>query len=442
MKVAILGFARQGVSAYNYYRARGAQLSICDKRQQLDSPPEAAELRLGNDYLKHLDQFDLLVRTPALPPREIEKANPGVPDILERVTTTSNEFFKQVKTPIIAVTGTKGKGSTCLLSQAILEAAGLRVSLLGNIGVAPLDKLEEAQAADVVVFEIASFQTMDLSYSPPVGVCLKMAPEHLDWHSDYQEYLQAKAQLFAHQSPSDKAIFCWDNQGSEQVVSQAKGHKLGYSVEAQPKAYVFIRDGLIYLDSDQVAKTSDIRLLGKHSHQNVCAAIAATYDFLPPATAKAAIAEALNKCRGFPSRLEPIAKINGVTYINDSFASAPEASIAALAAVKGAKVLIVGGHDKGVDMQPFVAKILTSNVKHLITIGATGEKIAQLVNQQKPEMSISKDLASMEAIVANAAEHATDGDTVLLSTGSASFGMFKDVFDRAEKFKQAVAQLQ
>ena len=441
MKVAILGFGWQGLSAYNYYRAQGAQLSVCDKSQQLNNAPEGVELRLGDDYLKHLDQFDLLIRTPALPPEEIAKANPDLPDILERVTTASNEFFAQVKTPIIAVTGTKGKGTTCMLAQAILEEAGLSVSLVGNMGIAPLDKVEEARAADIVVFEIASFQSLDLRRSPQVGVCLKMVAEHLDWHHDYQDYLRSKAQLFAYQTPADKAVFFWGDQGSEQVVSLTKARRCGYAVTDQPKAYVFIRKEAVYVDGQPVAKTSDIKLLGQHSRQNVCAAIAAVYDFLPTETASGAIVSALHKCQGFPSRLEPIAEINGVTYVNDSFASAPEASIAALDAIKGPKVLIVGGHDKGANMQQFADKIVVSEVKHLIIIGVTGDKIAELVTKHKPELSISRDLPSMKAIVADAAKHASAGDSVLLSTGSASFGMFKNVFDRAEQFKQAVATL-
>lgn len=440
MKVAILGFARQGIGAYNYFVRQGAEVTICDQKTELESMPAGAKTRLGEDHLKNLADFDLLVRTPILKPEAIVAANPAEPDILSRTTTASNEFFKAVKTPIIAVTGTKGKGTTCLVSKAILEAAGLKVCLVGNIGISPLAVVEQAQAADVVVFEIASFQSLDLIHSPNVGVCLKISPEHLDWHKDFDDYIQAKAQLFGHQQPADKAIFALGNPGAEKAVSQTQATKLSYNPN-DDAAYAHIKAGQIYVDGQVVAKTSDIRLLGQHNWENVCAALAAVYDFLPEGSAHEAITKGLESCAGFPNRLETIAQVNQVTYINDSYASAPEASIAALEAINGPKILIAGGHDKGVAMGGFVSKILSSNVKHLVTIGKTGPRIAELVLKSRPDMSLSQNLTTMPEIVSEAAAHAQAGDTVLLSTACASFGLFKNVDDRAEQFKQAVAQL-
>ena len=441
MKVAILGFGKQGQSNYRYYAAKAAQITICDQQTELADAPKAVKLQLGKDYLANLSGFDLLVRTSYLNPNKITAANPDDKDILAKVTTASKEFFHQVKTPIIAVTGTKGKGTSCYLSQAILEAAGLRVCLVGNIGIPPLDVVTEARQADVVVFEIASCQTMDLDRSPAVGVCLKMSPEHLDWHDDYQDYLNCKAQLFANQKPQDKAIYAFDNAASWQVVSKSSGRQLGYATYDEPQAYIFIKDEQIWIEGQPIAKVGDIRLLGKHSQQNVCAAIAAVFDFLPAGSARQAIAKALDKCRGFTSRLEPIAEINQVTYINDSFASAPPASIAALEAIAGPIVLIAGGHDKGVKMDDFANKIATSNVKHLITIGTTGPTIADLVADKNPKIAISRDLKTMPEIVAEASARASAGDTVLLSTACASWDMFDNFADRAEKFKQAVSNL-
>ena len=440
MKVAILGFGLQGRSAYRYYAAAGHQITICDQAESLNDVPPAAALQLGSDYLRNLNRFDLLIRTPFMQPDKIAAANPEAPDILDKVTTATNEFFSQVNTPIIAVTGTKGKGTTCLLSEAILKQAGLKVCLVGNIGVPPLDVLEEAEAADIVVFEIASFQTMDLTKSPQVGVCLNMSPEHLDWHKDYEDYLSCKARLFANQQSSDKAVFAAGDKDSERVVSSSRGRILAYGA-GDGRAYTCIVGDAIRVDGREVAKVSDIKLLGRHNRQNVLAALAACYDFLPQDAAPAIIKAALRSCEGFPSRLEPIRKLHGVTYINDSYASAPEASIAALEAVTAPKILIAGGHDKGVNMKPFVDKILVSNVKHIIIIGVTGVEIARLLRKREPNFGITEDCRSMKEVVATAAGKAEAGDVVLLSTASASFGMFKNYNDRAEQFKRAVANL-
>ena len=441
MKVAILGFGQQGRSAYGYYRALGHQVTICDQLDKLANAPKGADLRLGPTYLENLRAFDLLVRTPFLQPDKIVAANSNDSHILDRVTTASNEFFQQVQTPIIAITGTKGKGTTSLLCQAILESAGLKVCLVGNVGIPPLDVVEAANKSDVVVFEIASFQTMDLTYSPQVGVCLNMSPEHLDWHKDYEDYLNCKAQLFANQDPKDKAIFAFGDKDSERIVRNGRGQILSYGGN-DFESHACITDESIYVAGKKVAEISDIKLLGRHNQQNVCAAIAACYDFLPAALAGQIIARALSVCKSFPSRLEPIRELRQVTYINDSYASAPEASIAALKAVEAPKILIAGGHDKGVDMSRFVEKILASNVKHLITIGDTGVKIARLVKMQNPDFSLSENCHSMQEIVNDAASHAVAGDVVLLSAGSASFGMFKNYDDRANQFKQAVTELQ
>ncbi len=440
MKVAILGFGQQGISAYKYYVALEHQVTICDQLNKLANSPEGADLRLGPTYLENLGAFDLLVRTPFLQPDKIVVANPNDSHILDRVTTASNEFFQRVKTPIIAITGTKGKGTVSLLCQAILESSGLKVCLVGNVGIPPLDVVEEANKSDVVVFEIASFQTMDLTHSPQVGVCLNMSPEHLDWHKDYEDYLNCKAQLFANQDSKDKAIFAFGDKDSERIVRNGRGQILSYGGN-DFEFYACIIDESIYVAGKEVAKISDIKLLGRHNQQNVCAAIAACYDFLPAALAGQIITRVLHDCKSFPSRLEPIRELRQVTYINDSYASAPEASIAALEAVEAPKILIAGGHDKGVDMSKFVEKILASGVKHVIVIGKTGVEIARLLREKTPDFSITESCKSMKEVVAAAASRAEVGDAVLLSTASASFGMFKNYNDRAEQFKQAVAEL-
>ena len=438
-KVAIAGFGRQGLSAYNYYKQLGAEITICDQQTKLDNLPPNCQLRLGDDYLKNLDDFEIIVRTPFLQPLKILEANSNNPQILDKVTTATNQFFKLVKTPIIAITGTKGKGTTCLLAEAFLKKAGLKTVLAGNIGIAPLDVWQDAQAADVVVFEIASFQSLDLKYSPYIGVCLNMSPEHLDWHFDYTDYLSAKSQLFAQQTKSDYAVYAAGDLDSQKVISNSLAQTISYG--AKTPADVYIKNQNIYIQKQAVAQVSDIQLLGVHNQQNVCAAIAATYLFLPLKQRPQIISQTLKAIKGFPSRLEPIASFKGINFINDSYASAPEASIAALKAIAGPKILIAGGHDKGVDLSNFAQAILNNQVKHLILIGATAPIIANLIKSKNPLFSLSKQTGNMSEIVKEAWRMAQKGDTILLSTACASFGMFKNYDDRAEQFKKAVKKL-
>ena len=186
MKIAILGYGLQGKSAYEFYNSPDNDITICDPVLP-DNLPQGAKTQIGENYLKRLDAFDLIVRSPIVHPRDIVADNS--PEILEKVTSNTNEFLKQCPTKnVIGVTGTKGKGTTATLVAKLLEGLGLRVHLGGNIGTPPLDLLKDNIADDDwVVLELANFQLIDLKYSPHIAVCLTVEPEHLDWHSDVDE---------------------------------------------------------------------------------------------------------------------------------------------------------------------------------------------------------------------------------------------------------------
>jgi len=181
MRIAILGFGSQGAAALEYWSSADNEITICDAITEL-TLPENTKSQLGPDYLQSLDEFDLIVRSPSIHPKDIEAASPGV---AAKVTTVTNEFFKVCPTKnIIGVTGTKGKGTTSTLITKMLEAAGKRVHLGGNIGTPPLEMLKNnIQPDDWVVLELANFQLIDLKYSPPIVACLMIASEHQDWHT-------------------------------------------------------------------------------------------------------------------------------------------------------------------------------------------------------------------------------------------------------------------
>lgn len=441
MKIAILGGGIEGRSAASHYLRLGHQVVICDRSRQLTDLPPGCQTRLGQDYLKNLSQFDLLIRSPSLPPQAIVDANPEYPDILQKITSASNEFFKLFGSKTIAITGTKGKGTTSLLCQAILEAAGLEVCLAGNIGIAPFGAFDKAASSDAIVFEISSFQALDLKFSPAVGVCLNISRDHLDWHPDYDDYLKSKAQLFAHQTKNDQAIYAAGDDDSHQIVANSQARTFDYNGRGL-KAWSMVDGGQLVVDNQTIGKVGDIKLPGTHNRDNVCAALAACYSRLPENNRQAVVAKALSVITSLPCRIETIDCFDGVSYIDDSAATTPEASIAALESVKGGKILIAGGHDKGADMKAFAAAIINNDVRHLIAIGETGQTIARLVKEIDPGFSIDQNQKSMATIVAQATAKAKPGQTVLLSAGSASFGLFKNKTDRSNQFRKAVAELQ
>lgn len=454
MNIAIVGFDRQGRSAYDYWSTPDNTLTICDQNY-IEDVPEGAATKFGGDYLNNLYEFDLIVRTPGLHPQEIVDNNQEDPKILDKVTTVTNEFFKVSPTKrIIGVTGTKGKGTTSTLIAKFLEAAGYTVHLGGNIGIAPLELLKDnIKQDDWVILELANFQLIDIKYSPHIAVCLAIVPEHLDWHQDMYEYVEAKRQMFVHQTIKDVAIFNARNAYAQEIADASPAMQFGFEVpddgnapENTSGAYV---DGShIYFEDQRLCHTDDVLLPGRHNLQNVCAAITATY----PLIAKnqkhphQIVADVLKSFSGLPYRLQPITVINGVLYVNDSLGTTPETALAALKAFTQPKVMILGGADKGIPFDDLVKAVVESNVRHVVIIGKTGPAIADLLRRYDPtgkvKTTVLDDTADMASIVQAAARAAQKGDAVLLSTACASFGMFKDYKDRGDQFNQAVQALE
>ena len=215
MKVAILGFGREGQSAYEYWRKKGAQLVIHDNNDSV-SLPGGAESVLGKGAFLDLDSYgyDLMVRSPGLR-LDIAKLNTAI-------TTVTSEFLKQCQAKVIGVTGTKGKGTTSTLIYEILCLAGYKAHLLGNIGSPALDQLDDIKKDDVVVYEMSSFQLYDIESSPHVAVCLMVSEDHLDWHKDLAEYHASKGNIFKYQKTSDVAVYFKDNQVSSRLVQLSK----------------------------------------------------------------------------------------------------------------------------------------------------------------------------------------------------------------------------
>ncbi len=300
--------------------------------------PNGISKRLGESYLEGLDKFDLIVRSPSVHPRDIIKNNPGAVAILNKVTSNTNEFLKVCPTKnIIGITGTKGKGTTSTLIAQMLEAAGCRVHLGGNIGTPPLEMLKNSiEPDDWVVLELANFQLIDLKHSPHIAVCLMVEPEHQDWHANLDEYIEAKKQLFRWQKPEDTAVFYAKNALSRQIVSAGNGKKIPYF--ETPGAVV--ENNRVIIEDSTICDISDIHLLGRHNWQNVCAAVTAVWQIIKEPEA---IRQAIKEFDGLPFRLELVRGFNGVKFYNDSFGTTPETAVVAIESFDQPKIVILGG---------------------------------------------------------------------------------------------------
>jgi UDP-N-acetylmuramoylalanine--D-glutamate ligase len=434
MKIAILGFGMQGRAAYEYWRD-GNEITVCDENEEL-AVPAGVPSQLGQDYLKGLDGFDLIVRSPSIYPRDITAANS--PAILEKVTTVTNEFFRVCLTRnIIGVTGTKGKGTTSTLIAKMLEADGKRVHLGGNIGTPPLDLLKDTiRPDDWVVLELANFQLIDLKYSPHIAVCLMVVPEHLDWHGDEDEYFGAKMQLFRYQTPDDSAIYYAADPTSQRIAATSPGSKIPYL--SPPGAVV--NNGSISIDGQTICRTNELKLLGQHNWQNVCAAVTAVWQVTQNVEALRSV---LTSFSGLPYRIEFRREQGGVRYYNDSFAASPHAPIAAIEAISGKKVVIIGGFDRGLDLDDLAAAFhrLQHQIRRILLVGASAPRTAAVLKQHGFTNFTLSNADKMATIVAEATGLADKGDAVVLSPGFASFDMFKNFEDRGQQFNEAVENL-
>ena len=432
MNIAIIGFAREGKISYEYWKD-GNSITICDHNPHL-VVPDGVNTQLGETYLSNLERFDLVVRTPHLHPQAIIAANSVA--IIPKITTSTNEFMRVCPTRnIICVTGTKGKGTTSTLITSMLRAAGKAVHLGGNIGVPALELLKEnIQPDDYVVLETSSFQLIDLQQSPHTAVCLMVVPEHLDWHTDLEEYYAAKQQLFRWQTSDDIAIYYPLNENSVAIAGAGEGQKVPYM--QSPGAEVI--DDTITIDGHSICHTTELTLLGKHNWQNVCAALTAVWTVTQDV---AALREALTTFPSLEHRLELVREVNGVRYYDDSFGTTPETAIVAIEAFDEPKVIILGGSDKGASYDELARVVATADIRKVLLIGQQAERI-QAALEAANFYNFRTGCQTMTEIVSNAREEARSGDVVLLSTGCASFGMFADYKDRGNQFKTVVQSLE
>ncbi len=435
MNIAILGFGNQGLSAYKYWSNQGHNITICDKDESLELP-EGAIAKLGKTYLNDLDEFHLLVRSPSIHSTQIAETN-GL-TILSKVTTVTNEFFRVCPTKnIIGITGTKGKGTTSTLVTKMLEAAGKRVHLGGNIGTPPLDLLaENIRPEDWIVLELANFQLLDLKDSPHIAVCLMVESEHQDWHGGMENYISAKQQLFIHQLREDIAIHYDSNEYSRLVASLSAAKHIPYMMS--PGAEVI--DNNIKIEDQFICSVNEIKLLGKHNWQNICAAVTTVWQVEQNIDAIRTIAITLEN---LPYRIEMRREVNGIKFYNDSFSSAPPAAEAAIEAVPEKKVMILGGYDRGLNLEKLADTLNqnTDDIQKVVIIGAVANRLKEVLDSKGFTNYVCETSKDMAVIVRSAMEFARPGDAVVLSPGFASFDMFKNFEVRGLHFNKVVAEL-
>lgn len=392
-KICLLGFGREGESSYQILRSLLSFKNIGIADQKLDK-----------NYLKTLTDYDVIFRSPGVPLSLVKQF--ARPDSL--ITSQTKLFFEFCPGTIIGVTGTKGKSTTASLIYHVLSSRFPDVRLIGNIGSPPLDSLEsKPTTATIFVFELSSHQLADLHHSPHFAILLNLYPEHLDYYSSLDEYATAKANITRYQTATDILIY---NAADPTVVKIAQA-SLAQKYPFEP-----------HLDSE-LPFIPVALIIGRLFK-------------IPAAT----IHRRLKTFTTLPHRLERIGTFRGITFINDSLATIPQATIHAIN-VTGNKLatLIAGGYDRGVDYSPLSQAIATSDLKTLILLPTTGAKIKQTLNPGLNIKIIS--VNSLAAAVTAAYQFTPTGKICLLSPASASFNLFRDYQHRGDEFRRLVTQL-
>jgi UDP-N-acetylmuramoylalanine--D-glutamate ligase len=444
-RLVILGMARQGTALARFAVGMGAFVTLSDMRSPAalaearaalaDLPDDRLRFVLGEHPLSLLDACDVLALSGGVAidaPLVIEAQRRGIP-----LTNDSLEFARRAPAPLVGITGSAGKTTTTSLLGCIGQKAGRRTWIGGNIGRPPLMDLAQMTAGDLIVMELSSFQ-LELWHglSPDIATVLNITPNHLDRHKTMDRYTEAKSNILRFQGPDGVAVLSADDPGALATRDHVRGRLRLFSRRGPVDDGAYAADGHIWLSGPggrrALCSLSSIRLRGGHNVLNVLAAAALAEAVGLP---DEAIIEGIRTFAGVPHRLETVRELDGVKYINDSIATAPERALAALAAYDEPIILLAGGRDKDMVWDEW-ARHVAERVKRVILFGELAEPLAARLSG----VAVSRVDTLAEAVYQAQAE-AIPGDIVLLSPGGTSFDSYADFAERGEHFRLLVGDL-
>lgn len=426
MKIAILGFGLEGKSLLKFFkkspRFKKADISVLDKK-------------LDKNYLKNLEQFDIIFRSPGVPYNlpEIQKTvKKGV-----KFSSATGLFFEEIRKmvrrgspQVIGITGTKGKGTTSTLLCKILKACGEKVYLAGNIGKPAIEILPKLKKNSIIILELSSFQLQDLNQSPDIAVILDIFPDHLDSHKNFREYINAKTNIAKFQRKNDKIFYFNDNKYSQWIAEKSQGKKIPVQSSISGR-------------SDLQKLKENIQIPGEHNIKNAVMAASVALSLGCP---KEKILNTIKKFKGNEHRLELVKKIKGISFYNDSASTNPQTAAAAIRAFNEPNILIAGGKDKNLNYSPLAKALKNSNTKLVVLYGENKQKIKKAIRNSGVQIKLVKDLKTAVNLAYKFAKSLitkpyTLNPIIIFSPASASFDMFKDYKERGEKFKKIVKKL-
>ena len=431
--VGILGFGIEGKSTLRYLVRKGIREIVVMDKNPVELPELPADVHVkifsGEKYMDGLKNAVTVVRSAGVYPLQKEifhfQMNGGA------LTSQIEIFLKETKSrSVVGVTGTLGKGRTVSMIRHALNACGIPSEIGGNFGVPALDLLENETPDRISILELSSFQLMTLPVSPHVAVVLRVSTEHLDWHKSVEEYRDAKANLVRWQKRGDFCVYIRDAEPSAAIARESGAQKLCYG--SRDADAVFSSDSL-KIDGCTL-KLADCKKIGSFQLENMAAALLAVKAL------GADVPTALQSLKNYESlkfRMEFKGEKKGIVFYNDSYATRPDATMAAVKSMNRPFALILGGSEKNADFSELARTLAgIKNLKRIALIGATAERMQDALRQVETSMPM-KIFSGLDEAFADACS-VGNGGAVLLSPACASFGLFKNYKARGEAFDKLV----
>lgn len=435
-KVLILGFGREGKSTYSFLRKylKNQKLYIADMQEDLLDKNEFLkkdnniECICGKEYLNGLENYDIIIKTPG-----IAFVNMDITSFKEKIKSQLDLFLEFCDNKTIGITGTKGKSTTSSLIYSVLKDQDKNVLLLGNIGNPIFDYIDEINQDTYIVIEMSSHQLEFTNNSPNISIITNLFPEHLDHYNSYNDYVEAKFNIFKFQKENDYFLYDYDNNELKKRITHTNSIQYKVSFNEEDSDIKIENNMVVIKDKEIYDINSSRNLLGDYNLKNIMFVLGVV-DILNLDVKTAE--KTISKFKTLRHRLEFIGEVNGVKYYDNSIATIPVATEEAIKALKDVDTLIIGGMDRGIDYSKFAEFLDRCDVKHIICMPDTGHKIAKMMKTNKCII-----VNTLEEAVEEASIKTEKGKSCLLSPAAASYGFFKNFEEKGDKFKELVMNL-
>jgi len=440
-KVLVVGLGRTGEATTRFLLKQRAKVKVSEKKRLEEMPKnihswieKGLEVEAGRHSIESFLDADLIVVSPGVPfISQLKTAREKGVSIISEIELA----YRFLKGKIVGITGTNGKSTTSTLTHKILEEGGLNAFLTGNIGNPLINSVERSHDDHVYVTEISSFQLQYIKeFKADVSVVLNISPDHLDWHTSFDDYYQAKKKLILSQKEEAKAILNRDDPLVWPFESQVKTEVFAFSRKREVTRGCYLHQERIILSDvkkEEVIRASEIPLFGIHNQENIMASALVGHIF---GIATSQIRESIKTFKGLEHRLEKVLTLKGIDFYNDSKATNVDAALKSLQSFDSKVILVLGGRDKGGNFNK-LRRVIKEKVKKIILIGEAKEKIRKALNSV---VDFSDSYSLKEAVYIGFSE-AKPGEVVLLAPACTSFDMFKDFEERGKIFKREVHNL-